>query len=377
MSLRSFAFAAMAFAVIATASAQTLQQPTSFVYQGTLLDDGSAVTGEARLTITLWDAQVNGSQISMIENRPDVDVVDGQFAVDIDFGSLAFNGTDAWLQIEIVQIDGGFVDVILPRQRISATPMALQTRGLFVDNTGGMNLIGPDEGFQGGLRLDDSASALISLSLTLQDPGGNPDIDDIFRITRDTNDDVTLRFLQPGGDTAFYVDKQGFVGIGTDAPEDELHVSGTIRSGAVRLVNGADIAERFNVNSEIEPVPGMVVSIDPAQPGALRVADEAYDHSVAGVLSGAGGINAGLVLGQEGTIADGRHHVALTGRVWCLVDADANGPITPGSLLTTSPTLGHAMRASDRDLSFGATIGKAMTPLESGKGLVLVLVNLH
>ena len=35
------------------------------------------------------------------------------------------------------------------------------------------------------------------------------------------------------------------------------------------------------------------------------------------------------------------------------------------------------MRSSDRDLAFGATIGKAMTSLESGKGLVLVLVNLQ
>lgn len=35
------------------------------------------------------------------------------------------------------------------------------------------------------------------------------------------------------------------------------------------------------------------------------------------------------------------------------------------------------MKASDRDRSHGAVIGKAMEPLSSGKGLVLVLVNLQ
>ena len=35
------------------------------------------------------------------------------------------------------------------------------------------------------------------------------------------------------------------------------------------------------------------------------------------------------------------------------------------------------MKVTDHQRAFGTTIGKAMTPLESGKGLVLVLVNLQ
>jgi hypothetical protein len=35
------------------------------------------------------------------------------------------------------------------------------------------------------------------------------------------------------------------------------------------------------------------------------------------------------------------------------------------------------MRADDVNRSFGSVIGKAMTPLEDGTGLVLVLVNLQ
>ena len=92
------------------------------------------------------------------------------------------------------------------------------------------------------------------------------------------------------------------------------------------------------------------------------------------MISGAGGVNAGLLLTQEGTLADGEHPVAMTGRVYAWCDADLNGAIKPGDMLTTSSTPGHAMKAVDRGRAFGATIGKAMTSLESGRGLVLVLV---
>jgi hypothetical protein len=68
------------------------------------------------------------------------------------------------------------------------------------------------------------------------------------------------------------------------------------------------------------------------------------------------------------------HPVALTGRVWCWCDA-SYGAITPGDLLTTSATAGHAMRADEkRDIRRGCVIGKAMSKLEKDKGLVLVLV---
>jgi hypothetical protein len=53
------------------------------------------------------------------------------------------------------------------------------------------------------------------------------------------------------------------------------------------------------------------------------------------------------------------------------------GAIAPGDLLTSSDTPGHAMKASDHERSHGCVIGKAMTGLEEGRGLVLVLVNLH
>ena len=108
----------------------------------------------------------------------------------------------------------------------------------------------------------------------------------------------------------------------------------------------------------------------------LVVSAQAYDRRVAGILSGAGGINPGMLMGQPGTLADGDQPVALSGRVYVWADA-SNGAIVPGDLLTTSNVPGHAMKVTNYSKAQGATIGKAMTGLQGGRGLVLVLVTLQ
>jgi hypothetical protein len=153
---------------------------------------------------------------------------------------------------------------------------------------------------------------------------------------------------------------------------------------ALQINGGADFAENFDVHaanhtdgaaaSDIQP--GRVVAIDPANPGKLSLSRRAYDRRVAGIISGAGGVQPGMTMGQENTLADGKYPVALSGRVYCWVDA-ARGAIQPGDLLTTSATPGHAMKVTNAKRAQGAIIGKAMTGLKTGKGLVLVLVTLQ
>ncbi len=118
------------------------------------------------------------------------------------------------------------------------------------------------------------------------------------------------------------------------------------------------------------------MAIDPANPGKLVVSRQAYDRRVAGIISGAGGVKAGLILKQENTLADGQRPVALSGRVYCWADA-RHGAIKPGDLLTTADTPGYAMKATNHRRAQGAIIGKAVTGLKEGKGLVLVLVTLQ
>jgi len=254
------------------------------------------------------------------------------------------------------------------------------------------------------------------------------------------NDGVQLRnqggnfnVVVSGGTPVLNVSSSGYVGIGTDIPVRPLHIKGTTsalrlegvdhtyveffpdgpqtrkawlgfgsptsndlhianeieganivldsKGGKVvvdvlEITGGSDLAEPFEIAGTVTIEPGMVVAIDPDNPGQLRLADAAYDRTVAGVISGAGGINPGLILQQEGSVAAGEYPVALTGRVYVYADA-ANGPIEPGDLLTTSATPGHAMKVTDHVQAQGAILGKAMSRLEEGTGLVLVLVTLQ
>jgi hypothetical protein len=156
----------------------------------------------------------------------------------------------------------------------------------------------------------------------------------------------------------------------------EANGEGKIIADVIQLTGGSDLAEPFHIRDQGTPAePGMIACIDPDHPGRLRLSDQAYDATVAGVISGAGGVQPGLVMSQPQTLATGEVPVALTGRVYCRVDADW-GPIRPGDLITTSATPGHGMRA-DPKRAAGAIVGKAMTGLDRGQGLVLVLVSLQ
>ena len=158
-----------------------------------------------------------------------------------------------------------------------------------------------------------------------------------------------------------------------------IHADGNIDAKSLQLNGGSDLAEPYKIAAagDALPLPGMVVAIDPGQTGQMRVSNHAYDTTVGGIISGAGGVHPGITLRQAGTVADGTLPIACTGRVWCWCDTGSGGAITPGDLLTTSDTPGHAMRVRDYDKARGAIIGKAMSPLTSGKGLVLVLVTLQ
>lgn len=154
-----------------------------------------------------------------------------------------------------------------------------------------------------------------------------------------------------------------------------VSVLGKTTTQVLEITGGNDLAEPFAVDEQTPIQSGMVVAIDPAHPGQLRLADHAYDRTVAGIISGANGVNPGLTMTSD-TSPHRSKLVALTGRVYVFADA-THDPIQPGDLLTTADTPGHAMKVTDYGRAQGAIIGKAMSPLANGSGLVLVLVSLQ
>lgn len=168
----------------------------------------------------------------------------------------------------------------------------------------------------------------------------------------------------------------GVFGENTNTNGWAAYFVGKTATKTLHILGGSDLAEPFETEELSENIePGMVMIIDDEHPGKLKPSEAAYDPRVAGIVSGAGGIEPGVTLRQEG-VMDGETVIALAGRVYCKAEARSN-PIKPGDLLTTSNLPGHSMKASDRGRSHGTIIGKAMTGLEKGTGLVLVLVNLQ
>ena len=153
-----------------------------------------------------------------------------------------------------------------------------------------------------------------------------------------------------------------------------LQTDGTLSVKVLEITGGADVAEPFAISGQQIPK-GAVVIIDDENPGQLKLSERAYDTRVAGIVSGANGINPGLSLRQKGALQAGSN-VALSGRVYVQADA-SNGVIRPGDLLTTSAVPGYAMKVMEAGRAQGAILGKAMSGLKEGRGLVLVLVTLQ
>lgn len=202
-----------------------------------------------------------------------------------------------------------------------------------------------------------------------------------FKVDNTSNSNTALVVLTNGtGRAALFQSlnsrsSEPAVLITQSGPGLGLEVRGNARVEVLEILGGSDLSEGFDVLGETV-LPGMVVVIDPDAPGKLTVSTTAYDRKVAGIVSGAGGVKTGMLMGQRGTVASGDYPVALTGRVYGLADA-SGGAIEPGDLLTTSCTVGHVMKVTDFAKAHGAVIGKAMTPLSEGTGLVLILVNLQ
>ena len=137
---------------------------------------------------------------------------------------------------------------------------------------------------------------------------------------------------------------------------------------------GSDVAEYFPVAEDPEPGTVMVIGED----SKLQCSTTAYDTTVAGIVSTAPGVS----LGTSETGNEGEKLIAVAGRVSCKVDA-SYAPIKPGDLLTTSDTPGHALKAQPVVIGGveiyrpGTTIGKALEPLDSGIGVIDVLVTLQ
>lgn len=100
---------------------------TQFSYQGQLQFNGTVVNGIYDLKFETWSQETGGGVIGTAIVIEDVDVTDGIFSVNLDFGDLPFTGDDVFLKIQVREgASTGSFTQLSPRQRINTVPFAIQ-----------------------------------------------------------------------------------------------------------------------------------------------------------------------------------------------------------------------------------------------------------
>ena len=136
------------------------QGGTELSFQGRLLDAGAPANGNYDVTIRLYDDVVGGTEVGLANTFSGLGIIDGLFTVELDFGADAFDNQDRWLEIEV---DG---TPLAPRQAVTRTPYAIQTRGIFVNEDGQVGVGTDDPDFP--LHIEDggiNAGAIVAHSV--------------------------------------------------------------------------------------------------------------------------------------------------------------------------------------------------------------------
>ena len=216
---------------------------TAWTYQGRLIDANNAADGEYDFQFKLYDAQTAGVQQASTIDVNDLDVIDGYFTAELDFGSDVFNGDARWLEIGVRpgQLEGpGGYTTLDSRQEVTPVPYALQTRGIFVDSTGNVGIGNTSPGSPLDVSGQIRANSLKGQAAIL----GIESAGDI-EFTVDSEDSTPffaffelfngkgsgLWYVNENGDMRVAGDTflQGNVGLGTYTPEQKLHVLGRIK----------------------------------------------------------------------------------------------------------------------------------------------------
>ncbi len=246
--LRAFVWSAFVLALV-SANVYAEQVGSAFTYQGQLKDSGAPADGQYDLRFSLYDG--GGTLVAGPIDRDDVLVVNGLFAVVLDFGSGVFDGDARFLQISVRRGDDeGSFSALTPRQELTPTPYAA-TAGKTV-GVDGHSLDSEDGTIEdavrvassgrvhmtsGGLSLYDTAEHGVSFTTSGFSINAFPSEDPAYRYEA-KND--RHRFFTGGGSTRMEINSSGNVGIGTAPTSATLTVDGD--ADILGTVEAADFA---------------------------------------------------------------------------------------------------------------------------------------
>lgn len=288
------------------AQAQSVSS-SEFTYQGRLDFQGQPYSGGADYRFSLLSAATGGQQIGSTAQASGVQVQDGLFTVNLDFGPDAI-GQSRWLEIAVrtPAWDGSGTEpdffTLSERQPITNSPYSVRTRGIFVNEAGNRVGIGTQipthtlhvVGTARNTALFNSNNpAGTTLQLNNLSEGGRVwSITSGGASTSEGAGRLHFGFAPNTGasNTIFTLSALGGIGILTSDPQDPIHLG----AGAMRFPDGsrqftayAPIVANaalpsFNVPSGGENI--LTFNVSGAQPGMMVVVTPPYDlwpfHSI-------------------------------------------------------------------------------------------------
>lgn len=236
---RSFGIVAASLILVAGAAPALAQVGTAITYQGVLERNGTKVNTPADLRFTLFDAATAGNAVGSQVTRANESISNGLFNVPIDFGVNPYTSDAAhWLQIEVrFPAGSGNYVPMGARQKLTASPFSLATRGINVNPAGRVGIMTQP--------FDDSATLTLGTV-----PGGFPAASLRFRGDNNRLWDVAafssagaafgdFTISRSGLDFPFAIQGDtgntlmntaaGNVGIGTTTPIVKLDVAGDVK----------------------------------------------------------------------------------------------------------------------------------------------------
>jgi len=230
-----------------------------FTYQGQLKLSGVPVTDNCDFEFTLWKHETDTAPAQLVGptltfdgaagNASPILVSQGLFTAQLDFGANVFDGNPRWLEVAVSCPTGvGAYTVLTPRDPITMTPYAAQTRGIHVTENG-------------------------DVGIGTTNPNALVHIDGSFG-----------NLLQVGDNFGMFVTSQGDVGVGTNRPKAKLDVT-TFTNGTILSVTGSGnpmVAVDGISTDALMSIKGSasrtLLSIDGKAKNLLHVRGEGFEH---------------------------------------------------------------------------------------------------
>jgi hypothetical protein len=227
--------------------------------------------------------------------------------------------------------------------------------------TGNLNFLATADSYQYGHKLNFSTTTIFESSVS-STPDSRAFIFNALNFNTSDSDKYILS-LRSNNNPTFSVSANG-----------DVHALGNMYAASAILgtsTNPGDLAERVDINPNETVEAGDVMMVDPASPDRYQKSNQAYEPTVAGVIS----TNPTIVVGNGKT--DQTAPLAMVGRV-PVKYSEENGPIQRGDLLVSAGTPGYAMKynpETDNSRKIVGIIGIALdNSFESTNGKVMALI---